>query len=72
MLQNKETALLEKFSRKIGSIGEIEFSQKIFFWTIWENEFARKNFFDTRENKFLHFLFAYLFQLMITILYNTT
>lgn len=58
-------------SRKTGAIHEIKFPQKIVFRTIHENKFLRKNFFDTHENKFLQFLFTYLFQLMATVLYKT-
>ena len=54
-------------SRKIGAICGIKFSRKIVFWTILE-----KKIFDPRENEFLHLLFTYLFQLMTTILFNTT
>ena len=50
-------------SWKIGAIREIEFPREIVFWTTYAKiNFHKKNFFfDTRENKFLHFLFTYLF-----------
>ena len=51
-------------SRKIGAIREIKFPRKIVFWTIREKKISK--------NKFQHFLFSYLFQLMTTTLYNTT
>ena len=67
------TLLQEIFtvSRKIGAIRKIKFPQKIVFWTIHENKLPREKL-NTRENKFLPFLFAYSFQVMTAILHNTT